>query len=92
MEQDVVKSSEWHILQSIRDFLVPFYEVTLATEGRKDTLEKILPSMEFLLDHYEQAFITFQSDNFQIIALDAGYNKLINTLIRTREILPTSPP
>ena len=77
LEDDVLKSSEWEILQDIRDFLKPFFEVTLATEGRKHILEKILPSMEFLLSHYERALVKFEDNPYIVSCLDAGYTKLL---------------
>ena len=77
LEDDVLKSSECHLLKCIRDFLQPFYQVTMNTEGRMHTLERVLPTMEFLLNHYEKAFITFENDNFILTALDAEYDKLL---------------
>ena len=41
------------------------------------TIERILPSMEYLLSHYKAALDTFVDNKFMLSALDARYDKLI---------------
>lgn len=77
LEEDVLKSTEWLNLTHIRDFLKPFYEIILATEGRKHTIERILLSIKYLLSHYKAALDTFADNRFVLSALNAGYDKLI---------------
>lgn len=60
--QDELTPSDWIVLSHIHDFLQFFYEATLATEGREATLERVLLSMEFLLEQLEKGKQQFQDD------------------------------
>lgn len=77
LEEDPLKSTEWLNLRCIQDFLKPFHEIMLTTERRKHNIERILPSVGYLLSHYEAVLVIFADNRFMLSALDVGYDKLI---------------
>ena len=42
---------DWDTLTEMQDFLKPFYDTTLGTEGVFNAVNKVLPAMEYLLEH-----------------------------------------
>ncbi|TKA59734.1 hypothetical protein B0A49_13530, partial [Cryomyces minteri] len=48
--------TDWELVRHTRDFLIPFYEVTKATEGDEVTFDDLLFSMDSLVTHYKAAF------------------------------------
>ena len=74
---DILNGDDWQILKHVRDFLGPFKTVTKTTEGRKATLELVLPGMDFLLLHYEENIAKHSGNRYMEACLDAGYTKLI---------------
>jgi hAT family C-terminal dimerisation region len=75
---DRLTEGEWATLAKIRDFLQPFKDTTMATQGRAATLEHVLPSMDFLLQHFEDAKTTAAKDNdpIMVACIEAGWAKL----------------
>ena len=67
---------DWTHLEHIRDFLCSFNAATLATEGRNSTLEKVLPSMDFLLAKYDKAIEDYKNDWLMLPCLRTECNKL----------------
>jgi hypothetical protein len=64
LHDDSLQDTDWAILQSIHNCLLHFYEATMATEGRQATLERVLLSMEFLLDQLESGKKQYEEDPF----------------------------
>lgn len=74
---DMLNGEDWTMLKHICDFLQPFSDVTKDTEGRQSTLEDVLSSMDFLLQHYEENLEKYMGNPFMTASLDAGYTKLL---------------
>jgi hypothetical protein len=53
-----------------------FYNTTLATEGYSATIDKVLPTMDFLLKQFETAKCTYVNDCFISPCCNAGWAKL----------------
>ena len=47
---DLLLERDWQDLQKLQDFLLFFYDTTLATEGYNATIDQVLPTMDFLLE------------------------------------------
>jgi len=77
LNKDSLTSSDWRTLTKIRDFLQGFYDTTKATEGRKATLDKVLPSLDFMVIKFEQAIKTYADDLFMSKYLQAGWSKIL---------------
>lgn len=75
---DRLTDAEWAVLAKIRDFLQPFKDTTMATQGRTATLEHVLPSMDFLLQHFEDAKTTAieGNDPIMVACIETGWAKL----------------
>jgi hypothetical protein len=54
LELVVLTDNDWTLLGYVRTFLPPFKEVTLKAEGYQATLDCFQPSMEFLINHFEE--------------------------------------
>ena len=55
LSTDILGAEEWKTLTYIRDFLQPFLDATKSTEGHQAGLDRVLPTLDFLLDHFEEA-------------------------------------
>ena len=77
LSKDLLSADEWRTLDHIRDFLQAFYDAIKATEGYIATLERVLPSMDFLAKHFEKALDEFVHHDFIRESLHAGYIKLL---------------
>jgi hypothetical protein len=53
LEKDKLEPHEWEQLNSLMDSLKRFSDCTKVSEGRFATVEKVLPTMEFLLEFLE---------------------------------------
>jgi hypothetical protein len=72
MAEDILSIHDWENLENIYTFLLDFYEVTLANEGRSTTLEQVLPSMDYLLEKLESGKTTYAADPFMIPCINSG--------------------
>ena len=61
---------------SLEDFLLFFHDATLATEGRSATIDRVLPTMDFLLEQFETAKQTYAKDLFMSPCCNSGWSKL----------------
>jgi hypothetical protein len=75
-KNDLLSDDDWSQLQKIHAFLKSFHEATLATEGRTASIEKVLPTMDFLLERFENAKIEYADDPFMGPCCNAGWAKL----------------
>ena len=77
LAQDILSPDDWQTLSNIRDFLQAFYDTTKATEGRKATLDRVLPSLDFMVSRIEEAADTYENDEFMRRSLHAAYTKIL---------------
>ena len=78
LTKDILSPGDWLTLTYVRDFLASFLATTKAIEGRSATLEKVLPSLDFLAERFDDAIIRFEDNPFMSSCLQAGYTKLLN--------------
>ena len=52
--EDRLEFTDWQELQQIDQFLQPFKSATKGTEGEKNSLDDMLMSMDFLVEHFKQ--------------------------------------
>ncbi|KAL9112804.1 MAG: hypothetical protein Q9187_007713, partial [Circinaria calcarea] len=55
LQDDLLSRNDWKILADIREFLRAFYDATKATKSPQHSVARVIPTMDFLLDHYEQS-------------------------------------
>lgn len=68
--------NDWEQLQVYHDFLEPYRDVTLATQGYSDGLDKILLGMDILLIHLEEGRTTYANNDFFTTAIETSWNVL----------------
>lgn len=73
---DLLSEKDWQDLQKLQDFLLFFHDATLATEGRNATIDRVLPTMDFLLEQFETAKQTYADDPFMSPCCNSGWAKL----------------
>ena len=61
---DLLSETDWQDLQKLQDFLLFFHNATLATEGHNATIDRVLPTMDFLLEQFETAKSIYATDPF----------------------------
>ena len=76
LTEDQLSEADWDNLQKIRDFLQCFEDATLATEGKAATLEKVLPTMDFLLEQFEEGKARYVNDRYMLPCCNSGWSKL----------------
>lgn len=76
LEADYLSREDWTALTNIHHFLKFFYQATLATEGRKATIERVLSTMEFLLEQLETGKLKYADDSYISPCINAAWSKL----------------
>ena len=76
LEEDRIERHKWKLLEKIKKILTAFLIATKATEGQGDTLTKVLPSIDFLLDQYKKALE--ENSNHRVLSsmICIGWEKL----------------
>ncbi|OWT42236.1 hypothetical protein VFPPC_18636 [Pochonia chlamydosporia 170] len=73
---DLLSEKDWQELQKLQDFLLFFYDATTGTEGRNATIDRVLPTMDFLLEQFETAKEKYADDPFMSPCCNSGWAKL----------------
>ena len=73
---DLLSEKDWQDLQKLQDFLLFFHNATLATEGHNATIDRVLPTMDFLLEQFETAKSMYTNDPFMSPYCNSGWVKL----------------
>jgi hypothetical protein len=76
LKADALTNHDWLTLQHINKYLKFFHQATLATEGHYATIEKVLSTMEFLLEKLETAKAEFAEDSYMSPSINASWSKL----------------
>ena len=69
------------MLNSIRDFLLPFHDATKASEGRSATLDRVLPTMDFLLEVFEEGLGRYEPGTYMRASIQTGYVTILTFAI-----------
>ena len=56
--KDYLSPEDWKKLRTIEEFLQPFRRATLATQGNKATLDKVLFNIDILRKVYEKSIVS----------------------------------
>jgi hypothetical protein len=71
-DRDLLSKQDRVELQKLQDFLLPFHHTTLFSEARGDTIDKVLLSMNFLLEQFEDAKRVYAEDPFMKPCCNSG--------------------
>jgi hypothetical protein len=76
MQADSLSSEDWVVLTNIHHFLRLFHQVTLETEGHAATRERVLSTIEFLLEQLEISKLQYSSDAYIRPCINSAWAKL----------------
>jgi hypothetical protein len=82
---DRLNAMEWSTLREIKDFLVILKQTTKSLEGHHHTLDRVIPSMDFILSHYEKAKITYANHDVLKNMVNSGWQKMEKYYSKTDE-------
>jgi hypothetical protein len=58
LEDDELTSVDWKWLRTIKEFLEPFSQATLYTEGDSAAIDRVLFSMDVLIKHFHLSLVS----------------------------------
>jgi hypothetical protein len=58
LEEDLLSHADWKKLRTIKDFLAPFSQATLATEGDSVSIDRTLFTMDILIKHLQETIVS----------------------------------
>ena len=73
---DMLSANEWKDLKKLQGFLLFFHDATLSTESRGATIDRVLPTMDFLLEQFEEDKTQYKDDMFMGPCCNSGWAKL----------------
>ena len=59
LNKEFLAPKDWMFLRTIQDFLQPFHQATLVTEGKSGTLDKVLNTMDILRKVFQMVKVFF---------------------------------
>jgi hypothetical protein len=75
VKDDVINPEAWIELKELHNFLEPFKQVTLDTEGDRCTLDRVLTNMDYLSQHYQTAMDQYRSKPTLLARIITSLNK-----------------
>ena len=76
LQTEHLSPENWDTLIKIKAFLQPFYDTTKATEDVFHAIDRILPGMEYLLEHLETSRRNYCQHGYLSTHVDAAWAKL----------------
>jgi hypothetical protein len=76
LASDALTTEDWARLAQFETFLQPFKLLTKLTEGQSSSIELVLPTMDFALNHLEACKIIHATDDFMMRGIDTAWAKL----------------
>jgi hypothetical protein len=98
LEAEYLSLTDWDRLRTIKTFLQPFHRATLETQGDYATIDRVLFTMDILVQYFEKALVSIPYTNETLLILcdslttlliksfifefERGGRFLINTIVR----------
>lgn len=73
---DLLSRSDWANLEKLQSFLLFFHDATVFTESRGATIDRILPTMDSLLEQFEEGKERFADDLYLGPCCNSWWQKL----------------
>jgi len=91
---DILSKEDWQILQTVHDLMYPFWLLTIKLQGNAPggsygSIWEILPAMEVLINHFENASKTYTLRNTKFI--NSCINNALLKLQQYYQLLDDSP-
>jgi hypothetical protein len=62
LQSEFLEPEDWERLRKIYAFLQPFHESTMKTQGDQATIDRVLFTMDILIEHFQLAVSYFPSN------------------------------
>jgi hypothetical protein len=85
VDGDMLTQDEWAILEVIKDFLEVFRDATKGLESHNATLDRVLPSMDILLDEFEEKKEKYHGNDILDPMFNSGWAKMDKYYNRTND-------
>ena len=82
---DELSDSDWEVLHKVWDFLDDLNATLTALEGNTATLEKVLPSMDYILEQFEKLKEVYKDDPIMAPMVNSGWAKMEKYYTLTEE-------
>ena len=76
LKTEFLTITDWEHLANLARFLRPFRSLTKANEGLRDAIDRMLPSLEYLLGHLERWRRGYERNDWFGLRIDAAWEKL----------------
>ena len=76
LADDFLDPTDWENLEYLVGFFEPYRLWTKSTEGLMDSIDMVLPALDTLMVHLEEAAASFQDNLFMADRMSAAWNKL----------------
>ena len=76
LEKDYLSHTDWTHLGNISSFLKPFRQATKVNEGIFDAIDRVLPWIEFLMEHLENSRLTWANYYYMHERVERAWEKL----------------
>lgn len=86
LSNDLLSAEDRKTLVYIRNFLKSFYDATKISEGQEATLDRVLPTMDFLIQHFENSVIEYAQHEFMRGSIQTGYTKMLQYWNKTQKL------
>lgn len=85
-EKDILNAADWKALENIRDFLQPFERVIKETEGDKATLDKVLFTMDFMVQHFKRSLEKYATNSKLCDCIRTSWHAFDKYYLKTDEV------
>jgi len=75
IKKDFLSHEDFQELEDIHEFLHPFFSTTKGTESEASTLDEMLSSMDFLIEHYKQMKLKYKDNSKMMSRIIASWYK-----------------
>jgi len=85
-EEDLLNAADWQTLGDIKDFLQPFDRVTKETEGDMATLDKVLFTMDFMVEHFKLSLVKYATNKRLCNAIATSWHAFDKYYLKTDSV------
>jgi hypothetical protein len=82
---DKLDTTEWSTLYEIKDFLALLKSTTKSLEGYGHTLDRVIPSMDYILAQFEKAKVQYANHDVLKNMVNSGWQKMDKYYSKTDE-------
>jgi len=85
-EEDILNATDWKALESIRDFLQPFERVMKEIEGDHAMLDKVLYTMDFMVEHFKTSLEKYATNPKLCDCIRTSWHAFDKYYLKTDEV------